>query len=33
MTDAGWSAPPDGKTITEYELEQCKRATRPGARR
>src|SRR5512133_2229069 len=26
MTDAGSSAPPDDKTITEHELEQCQRA-------
>src|SRR5829696_6443537 len=30
MTDAGSSAPPDGKTITEYELEQCQRANQTG---
>ena len=30
MTDAGSSAPPDGKTITEHELEQCQRANQTG---
>jgi len=30
MTDAGSSAPSDGKTITEYELEQCQRANQTG---
>src|SRR5215204_2761101 len=30
MTDAGSSAPSDGKTITEYELEQCQRANATG---
>jgi non-heme chloroperoxidase len=30
MTDAGSNAPSDGKTITEYELEQCQRANRTG---
>ena len=30
MTDAESSAPPDGKTITEYELEQCQRANQTG---
>src|ERR671933_213668 len=30
MTDAGSSASPDGKTITEYELEQCQRANQTG---
>jgi non-heme chloroperoxidase len=30
MTDAGSSGPPDGKTITEYELEQCQRANQTG---
>ena len=30
MTDAGSSAPPDGKTITEYELEQCQHANQTG---
>ncbi|MFC4472414.1 alpha/beta hydrolase [Streptomyces xiangluensis] len=30
MTDAGASPPPDGKTITEHELEQCERANETG---
>ena len=30
MTDAGSSAPPDGKTITEHELQQCQRANDTG---
>ena len=30
MADAGSSAPPDGKTITEHELEQCQRANQTG---
>ena len=30
MNDAGSSAPSDGKTITEYELEQCQRANQTG---
>jgi pimeloyl-ACP methyl ester carboxylesterase len=30
MTDAGSSAPPSGKTITEHELEQCERANQSG---
>lgn len=30
MTDAGSSAPPDGKTITEHEPEQCQRANQTG---
>jgi non-heme chloroperoxidase len=30
MTDAGSSAPPDCKTITEHELEQCQRAHQTG---
>src|SRR5919197_3708886 len=30
MTDAGSSARPDGKTITEHELEQCQRANQTG---
>jgi non-heme chloroperoxidase len=30
MTDAASSAPPDGKTITEHELEQCQRANQTG---
>ena len=30
MTDAGSSAPLDGKAITEYELEQCQRANQTG---
>ena len=30
MTDAGSSAPSDGQTITEYELEQCQRANQTG---
>jgi non-heme chloroperoxidase len=30
MTDAGSSAPPSGKTITEHELEQCERANQTG---
>jgi non-heme chloroperoxidase len=30
MTDAGLSAPPDSKTITEHELEQCQRANQTG---
>jgi non-heme chloroperoxidase len=30
MTDAGSSVPPDGKTITEHELEQCQRANQTG---
>jgi non-heme chloroperoxidase len=30
MTDAGSNPPPDGKTITEYELEQCQQANATG---
>jgi hypothetical protein len=30
MTDAGSSAPPSAKTITEHELEQCERANQTG---
>jgi hypothetical protein len=30
MTDAESSAPLDGKTITEHELEQCQRANETG---
>ncbi|MDQ0746548.1 non-heme chloroperoxidase [Streptomyces africanus] len=30
MTDAGSNSPPDGKTITEHELEQCGRANETG---
>jgi hypothetical protein len=30
MTDAGWSGQPDGKTITERELEQRWRANQTG---
>jgi non-heme chloroperoxidase len=30
MTDTGSSATPDGKTITEHELEQCQRANQTG---
>jgi non-heme chloroperoxidase len=30
MTDAGSSAPLDGKTITEHELQQCQRANQTG---
>ena len=30
MTDTGSSAQPDGKTITEHELEQCQRANQTG---
>jgi hypothetical protein len=30
MTDAESSAPPDGKAITEHELEQCQRANQTG---
>src|SRR4051812_47509015 len=30
MADAGSSASPDGKTITEHELEQCRRANQTG---
>jgi non-heme chloroperoxidase len=30
MTDAGASTPQTGKTITEYELEQCRRANQTG---
>jgi non-heme chloroperoxidase len=30
MTDAGSSAPPSGKTITDHELEQCERANQSG---
>lgn len=30
MTDAGPNSPPDGKTITEHELEQCQRANQTG---
>ncbi|WP_086561990.1 alpha/beta hydrolase [Streptomyces africanus] len=30
MTDAGSNSPPDGKTITEHELEQCQRANETG---
>jgi non-heme chloroperoxidase len=30
MTDTGSSAAPDGKTITEHELEQCQRANQTG---
>jgi non-heme chloroperoxidase len=30
MTDAGPSGPPDGRTITEHELEQCQRANQTG---
>jgi hypothetical protein len=30
MADAESSAPPDGKTITEHELEQCQRANQTG---
>jgi len=32
MTDAGSSAQPDGRTITEYEVEQCQRANQTGRR-
>ena len=30
MTDAGANAPENAKTITEYELEQCRRANQTG---
>jgi non-heme chloroperoxidase len=30
MADTGSGAPPDGKTITEHELEQCQRANQTG---
>ena len=30
MTDAGASAPQNDKTITEHELEQCRRANQTG---
>ncbi|MFH9826537.1 alpha/beta hydrolase [Streptomyces bobili] len=30
MTDVGPNSPPDGKTITEHELEQCERANQTG---
>ena len=30
MTDAAASTPENGKTITEYELEQCQRANQTG---
>src|SRR4051812_48227065 len=30
MTDSGPSGRPDGRTITEYELEQCARANQTG---
>jgi len=32
MTDAGSSAQPNGRTITEYEVEQCQRANQTGRR-
>jgi non-heme chloroperoxidase len=32
MIDAGPNSPPDGKTITEHELEQCRRANQTGRR-